>query len=1425
MARQAQKMMAIGLFSLLLVVSALFEIAEAEWVLNDNGEKIWWEAPPAPKYNRKPAPRNKRNQSNFNAEIVFAMDTSGSMSDEFSTLCTRIDTIVNGLKAKGINVEPHIYGINGTLACATDTIYNIISKGGNTPVVSHEEDWAPAITDLANHYPWKPNYTKIVIPMSDEDPYNGSPWTDAEDGKATDEAISAANNNGVVIIPVVCSGYTDSVRNAAEKMADSTHGRVLISKDPDADLINGIVESINSSIGGITATDIFPYCYIDDAWENPKNTSIHKLPGDIIQLVCQINNNTEGLTNNIPVKLTFDYPDNWQFVLNDQNAAVKKRSAMEANEETVLAGDIQVQNSSVTISNIQVPPKSGGNPGRSYDYLVKLIIPKNKSASDISFKVEWNDPNDNRLRARTENIKVDWKDPNDNRLGPENFSQVKISIQIKRFIVTNRNLLYKRYGCGIGKSVSECKGNEDVNFILANLYKLASQQQAYVFYADWWDLYDNFSGIQNDPSDNPIANWDRNVAYGCTSDGGNCTQYGSLSESDINQVANKIDEYTHYWADQSGGKSNQHWMLIFGDDQVIPFYRAKDPTMNQSHYDSSPHTLSMAQCNWVFTESKYQDTNNQGWVIGSVDNMYVGRILSNNSNKLKEYSDVIVNRLGVKNIVDANDITLTSGKAGPIISSDGKPMTLPTGEKLYICGEDKEFRDVMLKAERYFDHIVCQSNGTCSDDCKNGNWMPTCLLGSNIHEVNNIGQCTITEAWTFPDSLFSSTFITYLDHGSPKKTYNFEGKSINKTFLNFPTFHIFACLCGLADGDDPDLITYSIINSKASSYLGATTVTHEGHDVLFVDKFYEKLSAQISIGESLNEAKSHAQEKNKGKFNDGYSLSNLGFTLYGIPWLEYKTPQITKNSSKRSIKREQDMAALVLTSDQSNEIQKNLYLSVSDGSYQIVNKDNFQFIEIDGFSNLRYHQQPILPVSRLQISIPENSVVTNVSITASSAINIGVVNIPIFNDYPRIVDMPSQPIYLELPASIGMFDPIKNPMWFEANSATYKDVVVDLVPIVFNSATKEATLYKNLTVTVTYQTEKEGVLQSIALNDTENAESVIAAIENTSSHTASFNVSGMIKDISGVEIENKTGLINIDSGKADNISLNFSPISKAGAYFMEVVASDSTGEIGRQTKQFNISSGQITGFSTSPNITGGDSCSLSVSYKNENSGNQQTIFKILFYNGMNYVGETVPIVMNIPTGNQDTANFQWNVPEDFSGNYRAIASATNNGETSTLSKELTVEAYSPAPSGVFDQTVYERNIVTLTGSSSSTATNQSYQWTFVGKSPDWIATPKLSDPTSANPTFTAPEVGIDGGSLVFQLNITSKSGKQNVYNYSVKILNIDSGLDDGKNGKSCFISAAGDVPVRKGFWLLMAVFAVFVFLARKTQRNQRSESA
>jgi hypothetical protein len=82
----------------------------------------------------------------------------------------------------------------------------------------------------------------------------------------------------------------------------------------------------------------------------------------------------------------------------------------------------------------------------------------------------------------------------------------------------------------------------------------------------------------------------------------------------------------------------------------------------------------------------------------------------------------------------------------------------------------------------------------------------------------------------------------------------------------------------------------------------------------------------------------------------------------------------------------------------------------------------------------------------------------------------------------------------------------------------------------------------------------------------------------------------------------------------------------------------------------------------------------------------------------------------------------------------------------------------PQANAGMDQTVDEGVVVTLDGSSSLDIDDEiaSYQWTQIG-----VPAVTLSNPTSSQTTFTAPNVGPDGASLTFNLKVTDTGGLQN----------------------------------------------------------------
>jgi len=107
-----------------------------------------------------------------------------------------------------------------------------------------------------------------------------------------------------------------------------------------------------------------------------------------------------------------------------------------------------------------------------------------------------------------------------------------------------------------------------------------------------------------------------------------------------------------------------------------------------------------------------------------------------------------------------------------------------------------------------------------------------------------------------------------------------------------------------------------------------------------------------------------------------------------------------------------------------------------------------------------------------------------------------------------------------------------------------------------------------------------------------------------------------------------------------------------------------------------------------------------------------------------------------------------------------------------------------------DQSVDEFDKVTLNGSGSfdPQGGNLSYQWEQTGGT-----VVVLSDPTSALPTFTAPDVGSSGETLTFELRVTTNPPEsfESTDTTSVQVSNPNSsGGGGGGGGGGCFIATA-----------------------------------
>jgi len=160
-------------------------------------------------------------------DLIFILDTSGSMSDEASSLQSAIQNIESSLatnssfniKFKTLAISP-VYDY--TCNVCEGSVYETIPNSS----VNQYEDWGPAVYDMATKYTgWDSGAIKVLVPISDEGPQDGDP-VDSADEAIAQQAAKAAEDNNVYVIPVLGSGADSEVEKLATIMAGKT-GKVL----------------------------------------------------------------------------------------------------------------------------------------------------------------------------------------------------------------------------------------------------------------------------------------------------------------------------------------------------------------------------------------------------------------------------------------------------------------------------------------------------------------------------------------------------------------------------------------------------------------------------------------------------------------------------------------------------------------------------------------------------------------------------------------------------------------------------------------------------------------------------------------------------------------------------------------------------------------------------------------------------------------------------------------------------------------------------------------------------------------------------------------------------------------------------------------------------------------------------------------------
>ncbi|MBM3190634.1 MAG: hypothetical protein FJZ90_18195, partial [Chloroflexi bacterium] len=184
------------------------------------------------------------------------------------------------------------------------------------------------------------------------------------------------------------------------------------------------------------------------------------------------------------------------------------------------------------------------------------------------------------------------------RVATDGPREVRLWRNIGAMIITNRHHLYDQYT------------DAEVDELLGQLYR----------HSQYWRRYSNsdLAAVIYYVDD-----------YSATARNWNNTVINWASEANANTAANAIDDLIENWYEDNRDHK-PGWLLIVGDDNIIPFYRRDDPANAEANHpnvwNNHPVLNAAVSRDYYFTDNRYADMDDANWQRGDID-LAAGRIV------------------------------------------------------------------------------------------------------------------------------------------------------------------------------------------------------------------------------------------------------------------------------------------------------------------------------------------------------------------------------------------------------------------------------------------------------------------------------------------------------------------------------------------------------------------------------------------------------------------------------------------------------------------------------------------------------------------------------------------------------------------------------------------------------------------------------
>jgi hypothetical protein len=520
-----------------------------------------------------------------------------------------------------------------------------------------------------------------------------------------------------------------------------------------------------------------------------------------------------------------------------------------------------------------------------------------------------------------------------------------------------------------------------------------------------------------------------------------------------NSVANVVDNLVEDWAND--GSPHPTYLLLVGDDPIIPYYRVDDPIgSEQDHAYHGVHPIldALTQHDGFFSDAKYADLDDDDWQKRPAD-LAVGRIVGLTPDDMLNF--------------------VQSGREGPDVGNQTFVAASRDGRDFGVEGTVRSFG---------FD-ILYDGQGEPWDMVDTDSWTYAELVAAMENEFAAFG---------------------FADHGEHDGVATPGGFWIGASIIDalsadggnyadtHPFFGIHACRVGFALGASTsytDSLMYALVHEGASGVAASMGISYSdanwdarGHAERFMQCLWNKLLpawGSRATGVALREARANYDKGIRWDSHDKKTI--MEYTLFGLPWVAI--PDIPPSVSALAVGGK-EAAPLpfspVFEPPQPTGITGTYSIRTAlDASHYAVFTDvvpGFDVLQIEGLDLSGDANLPMLPVALYTMTLPADAEIVSVGLVTDAAVILVGLNLPVF-----------VPVSDTLAASPGTAKPLSAMTLFPTQPYTYdvataedtQRVRVYISPAAYDSDANQATLYQSMTLTVTYHVTHPVVLDGI----------------------------------------------------------------------------------------------------------------------------------------------------------------------------------------------------------------------------------------------------------------------------------------------------------------------------------------------------------